>query len=132
MTIEEYNKLKESHNTPNKKQSSFEESNIQAEFFGAVKLIFPQLDKLIFHIPNEGKRNFRYVKSSGIKRGVADVFLSISNKKYHGLYIELKTSNGKQTKDQELFQQQVEKVGYQYKICRTANDAIGIVKQYLK
>lgn len=132
MTIEEYNQLKDNHNSKQpRKPTSFDEANIQASFFVWVGNIYPELDKLIFHISNEGKRNMKYVKKSGIKKGVPDVFLSKPNKVYHGLYIEFKTSDGKQSKDQKLFQEQVGRVGYQYNVCRSASEGIEVLKEYL-
>lgn len=129
MTLEE---LRQQHNNKQpRKPSSFEESNIQSTFFIWVGTFHPELDKLIFHIANEGKRNSKYVKKSGIKKGVPDVFLSKPNKDYHGLYIEFKTIDGKQSKDQKIFQEQAERVGYQYFICRSAKEGLDIVKEYL-
>lgn len=132
ISIEEWNKLKDEHNSSTGKRNiSFEEYNIQSSFFIWVGHLFPELDKKIFHISNEGKRNKKYVKKSGIKKGVADVFLSKPNKDYHGLYIEFKTQDGKQSEEQIEFQKQVESEKYKYIICRTAGDAIEEVKKYL-
>lgn len=129
MTLDE---LREKHNSEKpKRNTSFEESKMQAEFFRNIRLIYPNIDKLIFHISNEGIRNKRFVKGSGITKGVADVFLSVPNKEYHGFYVEFKTEQGKQSKDQIEFQKQVEAVGYKYQICRSVHEAFIAVKQYL-
>lgn len=132
LSIDEWNKLKEKANpTGNKRHQSFEEANIQASFFLYVSNLFPKLDKLIFHISNEGKRNKKFVKQSGIKKGVADVFLSKPNSLYHGLYIEFKTIGNNQTADQKEFQQQVEREDYRYTVCRSASEAIEELIEYL-
>lgn len=129
MTIDE---LRELHNSSKpKRKTSYHEYDIQAEFFRNIRLVYPHLDKLLFHISNEGKRNKRFVKGSGLTKGIADVFLSVSNKEYHGFYIEFKTEQGKQSKDQQEFQKQAQAVGYKYQICRSAHEAFMAVKQYL-
>lgn len=61
--------------------------------------------KLLYHIPNEGKRSVSYgaaLRRQGMKKGVPDLCLPVARGKYHGLYIEMKaaetsrrsTSNG--------------------------------------
>lgn len=53
---------------------------------------FPAL-KLMYHIPNEGKRdakNAAILKKMGLKRGVPDVHLPVARGEYHSLYIEMK------------------------------------------
>lgn len=132
LSISEYEKLKEINNSKQKRNISFEEANIQAAFFTVVAMLPYDLDKTLFHIPNEGKRNPKFVKKSGIKRGVADVFLSKANSRYHGLYIEFKTEDGTQSKDQIEFQKQVEQEGYKYVVCRSASQGIEVLKEYLK
>lgn len=77
------------------------------------------------------------MKSEGQKRGVADLFLSIprnaplDNWKKHGLYIETKTDIGKQSKEQKEFQKAVESQGYQYTICRSIEEFIKTINDYL-
>jgi len=133
LSIAEYNRLKEINNSKQPKRNvSFEEANIQAAFFTTANILFPALGKLLFHISNEGKRNKKYVKGFGIKKGVADVYLSKANSLYHGLYIEFKTEEGKQSKDQIEFQRQVETEGYKYAVCRSASSGIEVLKDYLK
>ena len=53
---------------------------------------WPEL-RLLYHIPNEGKRSIRAgarLKAQGLKRGVPDNHLPVARGGYIGLYIELK------------------------------------------
>lgn len=116
------------------------ESKIQQSFIKWFSLQYPQYDKLLFAIPNGGKRGkitASIMKSEGQKRGVADLFLSIPKRTYselgykNGLYIETKTDTGKQSKEQIEFQKAVELQGYQYTICRSIDEFIKTIKDYL-
>ncbi len=53
---------------------------------------YPEL-KLLYHIPNEGKRsvvNGANLKKAGLKKGVPDLCLPVAKGNYHSLYIEMK------------------------------------------
>lgn len=97
-------------------------------------LQYPRLSQLMFHIANGGKRNPREgktLKDMGVRRGVADLFLSVPNDKYHGLYIEMKCKDGKQSEHQIKFQLSVEALGYKYVLCDTIEKFISTVQEYL-
>lgn len=56
--------------------------------------------KLLYHIPNEGKRSVSYgaaLRRQGMKRGVPDLCLPVARGRYHGLYIEMKAGRNKPT-----------------------------------
>lgn len=108
------------------------EDDIQAEFFFNSSILFPKLDKLLYHACNEGKRDPKRAKRIGIKSGVADVHLAIANHQYHSLYIEFKAGKNTQTDEQIEFQKQVEAAGNKYVVCYLAAEAIEILKEYLK
>lgn len=108
------------------------EDDIQAEFFFNASILFPKLDKLLYHACNEGKRDPKRAKRIGIKSGVADVHLAIANHQYHSLYIEFKAGKNTQTDEQIEFQKQVEAAGNKYVVCYLAAEAIEILKEYLK
>lgn len=97
---------------------------------------FPQWDILLFHIPNGGLRNLKTaarLKSEGVKAGVADLFLAIPNKEYHGLFIEMKRQHGnKQTELQKVFQDAVEKQGFKYFVARGWEQARKGIMEYLQ
>lgn len=132
-----------------KRVLSHEEDDIQADFFEKVKLFFPGIpDKLLFAIPNGGKRDQKTIttkkgvktfsleaarlKRQGVKSGVADVILLIPKKGFASLCMEFKTEKGKQSPEQIEFQQQAEKCGSKYVVVRSTGAAIEAIKEYLK
>lgn len=96
---------------------------------------YPQWELLLFHIPNGGLRNLKTavrLKSEGVKAGVADLFLAIANKDYHGLFIEMKRQHGNcQTELQKKFQKAVEIQGYEYFLARGWIEARDKILKYL-
>lgn len=140
-----------SSNDPHKAKRviSHEEDDIQAEFFDKVKIFFPNLpDKLLFAVPNGGKREVKTVKTKkgvctfspeaarlkkqGVKSGVSDVILLIPRKGFASLCMEFKTDTGIQSDEQKEFQRQAESCGSKYVIVRSVASAIETVKDYLK
>lgn len=97
---------------------------------------YPHLNLLLFHIPNGGLRNLKTavrLKSEGVKAGVADLFLAIPNRDYHGMFIEMKRQQGNsQTELQKNFQIAVEKQGYKYLLARGWKEAKTGIENYLK
>lgn len=95
---------------------------------------YPEL-KLLYHIPNEGKRSGREgarMKSIGLRRGVSDLCLPIARGIYHGLYIELKSLDGKLTKEQNEFLAAVREQGYCGFACYGGESAVKAIEQYLE
>lgn len=119
-----------------KRACSHEEDDIQKEFFKTVRVVFPTIpDKLLFAVPNGGKRNKlegARLKMQGVKSGVADVLLLIPRGGYNCLCMEFKTSTGTQSPEQKEFQQQIVEAGGKYVIVRSAAAAIEEMKIYLK
>ncbi len=96
---------------------------------------FPQYLYLLFAVPNGGQRNVAVagkLKAEGVLAGVADLLLLIPNEEYHGLCVELKAIKGRQTEKQSNWQQEVEKQGYRYVVCRSIEDFIKEIERYLK
>lgn len=111
-----------------------EEDDIQEAFFNAARLAFPKLGKLLFAIPNGGKRNAREAarfKRQGVVRGVSDIICLVPNGQYPFLCIETKTEDGTQSDHQIIFQQESEQAGGLYLIFRSAAEGIEILKSYL-
>ena len=95
---------------------------------------YPQL-KLLHAIPNGGKRNVavaRKLKAEGVKAGVCDLFLPVAKKGYHGLYIEMKIKPNTPKGKQKEFIRDVEEEGYLVYVCYNAEEAVEVLKGYLK
>ena len=109
-----------------------EESNIQIVCVNWFRLMYPNLR--LYAIPNGGNRNVitaSIMKREGVMRGVADLFLMHASNGYHGLHIEIKTPKGKQSPEQKAFEYSALIEGYEYKIARSLDEFIAIVKNYL-
>lgn len=70
-------------------------------------------------------------KKSGMKKGIADLFLPAKNRNFSGIYIEMKAGKNKQSAEQVEFQKFVVSQNYQYCLCYSANDAIQEIKKYI-
>lgn len=96
---------------------------------------WPEL-KLLYHIPNEGKRNARTgarMKAEGLKTGVPDVCLPVARGEYHGLYIELKRrKNSRVTPEQLEWIANLVAQGYVAAVCRGCDEAIELIEGYLR
>ncbi len=91
----------------------------------AVKV--PEL-KWLHHIPNGGKRSkteaVRF-KLAGVKAGVADLFLPLPIPGYSaGLYIEIKSTEGKPSKEQNEFLNDMNEAGYDTLVSHGPDPAI--------
>lgn len=104
-------------------------------------------------IPNGGlrtKATGARLKAEGVKAGIADLFLPVpvthverhsglshhgielaATKFYHGLYIEVKTRTGRQTKEQREFESAMVDNGYKYKIVRSMQEGIDAILEYI-
>lgn len=110
------------------------ESRIQQGCVRWFRLQYPKYAGLLYAIPNGGARNQitgAILKAEGVRSGVADLFLSIPNREYHGLYIEMKKPKGRQQESQKQFQHEVEEQGYRYAICYSLDEFMELVNEYL-
>ena len=78
----------------------------------------------VFAIPNGGRRDAvtgAKLKAEGVSAGAADliILLPIGNV----LFVEVKTAKGRQSPEQKAFQERVEKLGFNYVIWRSVEDA---------
>ncbi|MGL5753425.1 MAG: VRR-NUC domain-containing protein [Paraclostridium sp.] len=97
------------------------------------EFVYPEL-KLIYHIPNGGKRSSTEAarfKRAGVKAGVPDLHLPIARHRYHGLYIEMKYGNNKTTQTQKEWLLALQEQGYLCKVCNGAEEAIAVLQKYL-
>ena len=93
-------------------------------------------NKLIFAIPNGGKRNIGTaikLKKEGVLAGVPDLFVPEPTKYYSGLFIEMK--NGKQgtiSDNQKIIIPQLSLRGYMVEVARSFEEFQDIINWYLK
>jgi hypothetical protein len=108
------------------------EDKMQIEYVRWFKYQYPNI--AIHHSPNGGFRtNFEAAqfKRMGTMAGFPDLFIMYANSSYHGLFIELKTAEGKQTEAQVAFEKKAAKNGYKYTICRDLEQFMGVVNTYI-
>ena len=71
------------------------------------------------------------MKGEGVTAGVADVLLLVARNGYHGLCIEFKTEDGKQSKSQKEWQKAVTEQGYLYVVVRSFDEFKSVIENYL-
>lgn len=94
---------------------------------------YPEL-KLLFHIPNGGRRDpieAKHLKQQGVKRGVPDLCLPIAKKGFNALYIELKTDKGIVSEYQKWWLTELSKVKNKAVVCRGWKEAAQCLIEYL-
>lgn len=113
------------------------ESVEQQTLFRWAKLyepLHPEL-KLMYHVPNEGKRNYtnaRRLVAEGLKSGVPDICLPVARGGYHGLYIELKRlRGGKLSDNQRDWLGALRDEGYMATMCKGWEAASEVILRYL-
>jgi hypothetical protein len=110
------------------------ESVIQRQSVKWFRLQYPNLSKLLFAVPNGGFRRGHessIMSGEGVTAGVSDVILLKSNKEFSSLCVEFKTPEGKQTDLQKSWQDLVEKHGNKYVICRSLEEFMETINNYL-
>lgn len=133
------------------------EQQIQIAIVHWFKLQYPQLKNCISASANGGKRETIIVKNKkgeskrycsegarlkkmGLLAGEPDLFISLMSfpvenqqtKVLGGLYIEVKTEEGKLTKFQKEIIKMKVASGYQVAVCHNIDDAIEVIKDYMK
>jgi hypothetical protein len=66
----------------------------------------------------------------GAKAGVADMFWMVSNKRWKGLFVEVKIDKGTQQPNQKAFEQIALSHGYYYAIVRSIEDCESLIKRF--
>lgn len=110
------------------------ESNIQIACVRWFRMQHPKLARLLFAVPNGGARNAvtgAILKAEGVVPGVADLLLLVPSGPYHGLCIEMKTKEGRQSDSQKEWEQAVTSQGYRYVVCHSFDDFRNAVDEYL-
>lgn len=106
------------------------ESQIQRQIVQWFRLQYPKY--IIAAIPNGGQRNAleaKIMKGEGVLAGFSDlVVIAEANV----LFVEVKTKEGRQSELQKKFQADVERLGFQYSVCRSLQDFQMTVEKWLK
>ena len=94
---------------------------------------YPELAWL-FAVPNGGRRDAvtgAKLKAEGVKPGVPDLVLPVPRGGYHGLWIEMKTEDGRMTPEQKEWQGFLRAQGYRADMCRGSREAAQMLLGYL-
>ena len=93
----------------------------------------PLLKNVVIHIANEGSRTSQYgrrLKQMGMMPGVADLFVALARRGYHGAWLELKSRDGIISFKQKAFLENMADQGYYTKVCFSLDEAIEVMKWY--
>jgi hypothetical protein len=116
-----------------------EESNIQQKCVEWFKYNFPK--QVIASFPNgvfisgtpvQRAKRWNILKKEGAMLGMPDLIICIASGAYHGLFIEMKTSKGVLSDNQKTTHQLLKDAGYQVKVCRSLDEFIQAVHNYLE
>lgn len=111
------------------------ESDIQKSCVRWFRLVYPNIGKLLFAVPNGGSRNkieAAIMKAEGITAGVSDLILLYGNGKYNSLCIEMKTETGRLSENQKTWLKLASKNGSKCIVCRSLDSFMKAVTDYLK
>ena len=89
----------------------------------------------LFHIPNGGSRNPQEaarLKAQGVLPGVADLFLPVARRDFHGCWLEMKTEEGRVSPEQKAFLADMTAAGYFAQVVRGSEEAIRTLQWYLE
>lgn len=92
-----------------------------------------------YAIPNGGARSKREagrLKAEGVTKGVSDIFVSLpvhqnNRGRVFGLYIEMKSTTGRTSLEQDVWMDGSTRLGYEARLCRSANEAFEVWKAYV-
>jgi len=95
---------------------------------------FPEYRGLFYHnyLNPPNAIQGQILKGLGLKKGVPDMFLALPINGKHGLYIEMKNEKGTLQKEQIKYKALLQKVGYNWELCRSLNQFKTIINNYLE
>lgn len=129
MKIDEFLKLTGGKAVSRRKPRHIE-SGIQQSCVRWFRMVYPQF--IILSIPNGGSRNAieaANLKREGALAGASDLVV-IAFRRI--LFVEMKRPSGRQQATQKAFQERVEALGFKYVICRSLEEFISSVDEWLK
>lgn len=110
------------------------EESIQISVFDWLRL-YPDIYDHVYHFANESKRSPRYgatLKKMGLKRGVSDIFIALPFRGFIGAWIEIKTKEGRATKEQLDFLEKMEKLGYFTALTKGLEETFSVISWYIE
>lgn len=90
---------------------------------------------LLMHIANQSAGGVRHgvnLKRMGVRSGTPDYFLAVPRKGKAGLWIEVKTAEGRVRPEQKVAIEELVKQGYEAVISRSTDEARAVIESYLK
>jgi hypothetical protein len=102
------------------------EHEIQKSIVRYFKREYPEY--IIFSTNNEACYRSSYFLESGVLQGVSDLVIVLPNKV---LFVELKTTQGRQSKSQKEFETKINSLGYDYHVIRSLDDFKELIKNNL-
>ena len=129
-----------------KKKRNYEEAALQKSCISWFRKQYPHLWRMLFMCKNDGnKRKIQSQKTGvwfspdaqrdaaqGIVPGISDLLFLLSNHKYSGWCIEMKTSVGSQSQEQIVFEMMATASGKKYSIIRKLDEFIYETEDYMK
>ena len=104
-----------------------------ARFCAAIRraILNEEFNGIFLHIPNE-ELTFVKPQTALIKKIIGKIsgapdYLFIGPE--HGFFIEMKAGKGRQTQSQKMFQAWCKDAGVGYYLCRSAEDALDVLKR---
>lgn len=104
----------------------------QVKLVQRVRAFYP--DAIIAAIPNGGDRTASErvrLHGEGVLAGMPDLCVLEPCSGFHGLFIEMKTATGQQSKEQKALQLQLNNRGYLCTVARSAAEGFEMIKEYL-
>lgn len=129
LTVEE---LKSLTGKKTKRKTKNEESKLQKACIKWFDSQYPR--HVLFAIPNGGGRTpiqGAILKAEGVRAGVPDLFLAFAKEDTGGLFIEMKTEEGKLNENQKVMIPKLRKAGYQVEVVRSFDEFKSLVDKYL-
>ncbi len=116
------------------RKPAHEEHDLQCACVNWFDLQHPDMRLSLFAVPNGGRRDKvtgAKLKAEGVRAGVTDLVLLKQRHGYGALLIEMKTSKGRLSQLQRIWRDYIVKDGYKHVICRSVEDFINAVNEYL-
>lgn len=125
------------HRCPSQKamlRKPLSEHRLQCDCVLWFRLSYPKLRHLLFAVPNGGRRDAitgARLKEEGATPGVSDLILLKASRTSNALCIEMKAPGGRQSAAQKQWQEEVEKHGPRYAVCRSLQEFQNVLNEYL-